>query len=95
MNCARANDGRSRANLRTSSVGPATWYFRNGTPGARVNDVGEARACDEDREGKPFVGRAGGLLDKMLAAIEYGRHQTRRYNITNVLPWAAAAEPRP
>lgn len=59
--------------------------FADGTPGARVMIIGEAPGRDEDREGKPFVGRAGQLLDRMLAAIDLDR----RVNvyITNVLPW--------
>jgi uracil-DNA glycosylase family 4 len=62
--------------------------FSDGTPGARVMIVGEAPGRDEDREGKPFVGRAGQLLDKMLAAIDMGRtHETAPVYITNVLPW--------
>ncbi len=46
--------------------------------------VGEAPGADEDRQGLPFVGRAGMLLDKMLAAI--GRDRTSAY-ISNILPW--------
>jgi len=52
--------------------------------------IGEAPGKDEDREGKPFVGRSGQLLDKMLAAIGLARHaetpETSAY-ITNVMPW--------
>ncbi|EEE38370.1 uracil-DNA glycosylase [Rhodobacteraceae bacterium KLH11] len=59
--------------------------FADGTPGARVMIIGEAPGRDEDREGKPFVGRAGQLLDRMLAAIDLDRKQN--VYITNVLPW--------
>ena len=59
--------------------------FADGTPGARVMIVGEAPGRDEDREGKPFVGRAGQLLDRMLAAIDLNRAES--VYITNVLPW--------
>lgn len=59
--------------------------FADGTPGARVMIIGEAPGRDEDREGKPFVGRAGQLLDRMLAAIDLDR--TQNVYITNVLPW--------
>ncbi len=59
--------------------------FADGTPGARVMIIGEAPGRDEDREGKPFVGRAGQLLDRMLAAIDLDRRET--VYITNVLPW--------
>ena len=47
--------------------------------------VGEAPGRDEDREGRPFVGRAGQLLDRMLSAI--GMSRERDVYITNVLPW--------
>ena len=59
--------------------------FADGTPGARVMIIGEAPGREEDREGKPFVGRAGQLLDRMLAAIDLDRQQN--VYITNVLPW--------
>ncbi|MEX0318930.1 MAG: uracil-DNA glycosylase family protein [Ruegeria sp.] len=59
--------------------------FADGNPEARVMIIGEAPGRDEDREGRPFVGRAGQLLDKMLAAIDLSRADT--VYITNVLPW--------
>ncbi|WP_415401919.1 uracil-DNA glycosylase [Tateyamaria sp. SN3-11] len=65
--------------------GARNLVFSDGVPGARVMIVGEAPGRDEDREGRPFVGRAGQLLDKMLAAIDLSR-ETSVY-ITNVLPW--------
>lgn len=43
--------------------------FGEGDPAARLMLVGEAPGADEDREGRPFVGRSGQLLDKILAAI--------------------------
>ena len=58
--------------------------FADGNPKARVMFVGEAPGADEDRQGVPFVGRAGQLLDKMLASI--GLDRTRVY-IANVVPW--------
>ena len=68
--------------------GARNLVFSDGTPGARVMLVGEAPGRDEDREGKPFVGRAGQLLDKMLDAIDMGRtRQDAPVYITNVLPW--------
>lgn len=65
--------------------GARNLVFADGVPGARVMIVGEAPGRDEDREGRPFVGPAGQLLDKMLAAIDLSR-ETSVY-ITNVLPW--------
>lgn len=64
--------------------------FCDGNPAARVMIIGEAPGRDEDREGKPFVGRAGHLLDKMFAAIDMGRAAPASEDglyITNVMPW--------
>jgi DNA polymerase len=58
--------------------------FADGVPGARVMFVGEAPGGDEDRIGRPFVGRAGQLLDRMLAAIGLDRGHVY---IANVVPW--------
>lgn len=58
--------------------------FADGNPASRIMLIGEAPGRDEDRIGRPFVGRAGQLLDKMLAAI--GLDRTGVY-ITNVLNW--------
>ena len=58
--------------------------FSDGAPSARIMMVGEAPGGDEDRIGRPFVGRAGQLLDRMLAAI--GLDRTKVY-IANVVPW--------
>ncbi|MBZ8118174.1 uracil-DNA glycosylase [Roseovarius sp. LXJ103] len=66
--------------------GARNLVFADGTPGARVMIIGEAPGRDEDREGRPFVGRAGQLLDRMLGAIGLGRAEGSVY-ITNVLPW--------
>jgi len=58
--------------------------FADGNPRARVMFVGEAPGRDEDIEGRPFVGRSGKLLDRMLAAI--GLDRTSVY-IANIVPW--------
>jgi uracil-DNA glycosylase family 4 len=58
--------------------------FADGVPGSRVMLVGEAPGAEEDRLGRPFVGRAGQLLDRMLSAI--GLDRTSVY-IANVVPW--------
>lgn len=56
----------------------------DGNPEARIMIIGEAPGAQEDRQGKPFVGPAGQLLDRMLATI--GLDRTRVY-ITNLLYW--------
>ena len=58
--------------------------FADGNPDAELMFVGEAPGRDEDIQGLPFVGRAGQLLDRMLAAI--GRDRQSAY-ITNTLNW--------
>jgi uracil-DNA glycosylase len=58
--------------------------FADGVPGSRVMLVGEAPGGDEDRTGRPFVGRAGQLLDRMLNSIGLDRQNVY---IANVVPW--------
>jgi len=58
--------------------------FADGNPSADLMFVGEAPGAEEDRRGLPFVGAAGGLLDRMLQAI--GRDRSTVY-ITNILFW--------
>jgi DNA polymerase len=65
--------------------GARSTVFTDGVPGARLLIIGEAPGRDEDRLGKPFVGRAGQLLDRMLAAI--GRSRATDTLISNVVFW--------
>jgi uracil-DNA glycosylase len=58
--------------------------FSDGNPAGPLMLVGEAPGRDEDIEGKPFVGRSGQLLDRMLAAIAIDRASAY---IANVIPW--------
>jgi DNA polymerase len=70
--------------------GARSFVFADGDPAARVMIVGEAPGRQEDIAGKPFVGQAGQLLDRMLAAITLDRaadDPARAVYITNVLPW--------
>ncbi len=70
--------------------GARNFVLADGNPAARLMIVGEAPGADEDRVGRPFVGRAGQLLDRMLAAIGLDRENpdpARAVYITNVLPW--------
>ena len=60
------------------------FVFADGAPSAKLMFIGEAPGAEEDREGLPFVGPAGQLLEKMLAAI--GMKRSDVY-ITNILPW--------
>lgn len=70
--------------------GARSFVFCDGQPAARVMIVGEAPGREEDRAGRPFVGRAGQLLDRMLDAIDLSRtaeDASHSVYITNVLPW--------
>ncbi len=58
--------------------------FGRGNPQARVMFVGEAPGYEEDKSGKPFVGRSGQLLDRMMAAV--GLDESNAY-IANIVPW--------
>lgn len=58
--------------------------FSDGNPDAEIMLVGEAPGREEDLEGKPFVGRSGQLLDRMLGAI--GLDRSTVY-IANTVPW--------
>jgi uracil-DNA glycosylase len=75
-----------------------SFVFSDGNPAARVMIVGEAPGREEDQKGKPFVGRAGQLLDRMLAAIGLDRASdapaTAVY-ITNMLPWRPPQNRKP
>ncbi|MTI96109.1 MAG: uracil-DNA glycosylase [Firmicutes bacterium] len=57
-----------------------------GTPGARVMLVGEGPGGDEDRLGEPFVGKAGQLLDKILAAAELPPEDVYITNVVKCRP---------
>lgn len=70
--------------------GARNLVFADGNPGARVMILGEAPGRDEDMRGKPFVGRAGQLLDRMLAEIGIARDAddpARAVYISNIMPW--------
>jgi DNA polymerase len=58
--------------------------FCDGNPEARVLMIGEAPGAEEDRQGKPFVGPAGKLLDRMLASIGLDRGLVL---ISNTIYW--------
>jgi len=60
--------------------------FSDGNPKSKVMLIGEAPGSNEDQEGLPFVGRAGALLDKMLASINLDRKNVYISNIINYRP---------
>jgi DNA polymerase len=71
----------SSCNLKNSA---RSTIFASGTPEGRIMVIGPMPSADDDREGTPFAGRAGLLLDKMLAAIGLRRDGIL---LTNVIPW--------
>lgn len=66
----------------------------DGNPGARVMLVGEAPGASEDREGRPFVGRAGRLLDEVLAHAGLSRADVYVTNVVKARP-PGNRDPRP
>jgi DNA polymerase len=66
--------------------------FIDGNPAAQVMIIGEAPGAEEDRIGRPFVGRSGQLLDRMLAAIGLDRGTVQ---ITNVIYWRPPGNRKP
>jgi DNA polymerase len=60
--------------------------FGVGNPGARWMFIGEAPGADEDRQGEPFVGRAGQLLTSMLQAIGFQREDVYIANVLKCRP---------
>jgi DNA polymerase len=75
-NCTKCELHKTRTNF----------VFGVGNPNAKVMVVGEAPGADEDKQGEPFVGRAGQLLNKMLAAINFPREEVFIANILKSRP---------
>lgn len=69
------------------------FVFADGKPKPKLMFIGEAPGAQEDRQGVPFVGPAGQLLDKMLAAI--GLDRANDAYITNILPWRPPGNRQP
>ncbi len=68
------------------SSGRRTIVFGEGSPEARLMFVGEGPGADEDREGRPFVGRAGQLLNRMINAMGLDRSQVYIANVVKCRP---------
>jgi DNA polymerase len=66
--------------------GRLKFVFGEGDPQARLMFVGEGPGRDEDLQGRPFVGKAGELLDKMIGAIGLTREQTYIANVVKCRP---------
>jgi uracil-DNA glycosylase len=70
------------------ALGPGRlkFVFGEGDPKARLMFVGEGPGRDEDLQGRPFVGKAGELLDKMIGAIGMKREETYIANVVKCRP---------
>ena len=66
--------------------------FSDGNPESKIMLIGEAPGHDEDLQAKPFVGRSGKLLDKMLEAINLSRDKVY---IANIVPWRPPSNRKP
>ena len=79
---------KSILNIRNCSLkkSATNMVFSDGNPKSKIMLIGEAPGANEDKEGLPFVGRAGALLDKMLAAIDLDRKKVYISNIINYRP---------
>jgi DNA polymerase len=78
-----ASEGCTRCKL---SQGRKTIVFGSGSPEARLMVIGEGPGEEEDRQGKPFVGRAGQLLTKMLESVGIARDEVYLCNIVKCRP---------
>ena len=79
---------KSILNIKNCSLkdGATNMVFSDGNPKSKIMLIGEAPGANEDKEGLPFVGRAGALLDKMLSAIDLDRKKVYISNIINYRP---------
>ncbi|MBK8726451.1 MAG: uracil-DNA glycosylase [Holophagaceae bacterium] len=66
--------------------GRLRFVFGEGDPAARLMFIGEGPGRDEDLQGRPFVGKAGELLDRMIGAIGLAREQVYIANIVKCRP---------
>ena len=62
------------------------FVFGEGNPEAQIVVIGEAPGAEEDAQGRPFVGRSGKLLDKILEAIGFSREDVFICNIIKCRP---------
>ena len=95
----RAKEASSLEELREAIAGfeglaikktASNMVFSAGNPKADIMLIGEAPGADEDRQGTPFVGVSGQLLDKILACIDLSREQddpAKAVYISNILNW--------
>ena len=66
--------------------GRLRFVFGEGDPAAKLMFIGEGPGRDEDLQGRPFVGKAGELLDKMIGALGYARREVYIANVVKCRP---------
>lgn len=71
----------------------ANTVFSDGNPNSPIMVIGEAPGVDEDRQGKPFAGESGQLLNRMFKAIDLDR--STDFYVTNILPWRPPGNRKP
>lgn len=71
----------------------STTVFGDGPIDSDIMIIGEAPGADEDRQGKPFVGRSGQMLDTMLSYI--GLNREEHFRITNIVFWRPPGNRKP
>ena len=76
LNCKRCQLAATRTNV----------VFGEGDPHAKLMFIGEGPGADEDRTGRPFAGRAGQLLDRMIAAMQFKREEVYIANVVKCRP---------
>jgi DNA polymerase len=82
----RAEIGPMCTRCKLCNLGRRQVVFGVGSPKARLMFVGEAPGEDEDKQGEPFVGRAGQLLTKIIEAISLSREQVYIANVIKCRP---------
>jgi len=82
----QAEIGPACTRCKLCTLGRSTVVFGSGSPRARLMFVGEAPGEDEDRQGLPFVGRAGQLLTRIIEAIGLTREQVYIANVIKCRP---------
>ncbi len=75
-----------KADVLRTDLADTNLVFGTGNPDADLMLIGEAPGLQEDKQGEPFVGRAGQLLNKILAAISFQRHEVYIANILKHRP---------
>ena len=68
------------------AAGRTRAVFGEGNPHAELMFIGEGPGADEDLQGRPFVGRAGQLLDRMIAAMQFSREEVYIANVVKCRP---------